>query len=129
MTALADHQDQTHNLLRRALGLPTAGGYIWDGQDLHGPCEACGRQAQLTAPPPLPEGTPVVDLVPDPHALDTAARTVRMLVDVLDQRRPPHQLRERVHPRVLRYVNALPSGHQRLPRRRPTAEPARRATP
>ena len=52
VTALADHQDQTHNLLRRALGLPTVGGYIWDGHDLHAACEACGHLPLLQAPPP-----------------------------------------------------------------------------
>jgi len=76
---------------------------------LHAPCETCGHQTPLAAPPRRPEGAPVVDVVADPSALRIAAATVRMLVDVLDQRRPPHQLRELAHPRVLRYLHALPS--------------------
>jgi len=80
-----------------------------DGRDLHAPCETCGHQTPLAAPPRRPEGAPVVDVVADPSALRIAAATVRMLVDVLDQRRPPHQLRELAHPRVLRYLHALPS--------------------
>ncbi|WP_345421179.1 Rv3235 family protein [Pseudonocardia xishanensis] len=45
----------------------------------------------------------------DADALHSAAQTVAMLVDVLDQRRSPRQVRDLVHPRVLRYLRALPA--------------------
>ncbi|GAA1860271.1 hypothetical protein GCM10009836_45520 [Pseudonocardia ailaonensis] len=83
--------------------------YVWDGYDLLEPCWECGHHLVLGIPAALPEGEPVVDVVPDRVALGIAARTVAMLVDVLDQRRPPRQVGDLVHPRVLRYLRAVPA--------------------
>ncbi|SDG81671.1 Rv3235 family protein [Pseudonocardia oroxyli] len=111
MTALADHEIHTQNRLRRALGLPTAGGYLWDGHTLHAACQTCGQLPPLQPPPAPPPGRPVVDIVPDHDALQTAARIVAALVEVIDQRRPVKQVADFVHPRVLRYVHTLPVDH------------------
>lgn len=109
MTITHDHEETTQDVLRKALGLAPSRVYIWDGRDLLQPCEGCGHHPIFESPAALPEGEPVVDVVPDRVALGTATRTVAMLVDVLDQRRSPRQVRDLVHPRVLRYLRAVPA--------------------
>lgn len=96
-----------YEVLRRALGLPAEHRYIWDGRELDGPCEHCGRTAQLQPPPPLPPGEPVVDVVPDPRLPRRAAHLVALTLQVIDRRRPERHIADRVHPRVLRYVRFL----------------------
>ncbi|GAA2849537.1 hypothetical protein GCM10010472_03170 [Pseudonocardia halophobica] len=111
-TALDQHEEHTQDLLRRALGLPVRRPYIWDGQDLHAPCVTCGHQSLPEHTRPIPQGTPVVDFVPDLAALRTAAVTTAMVVEVIDRRRPRRHIRDQVTPEVLRYIEALPTdGH------------------
>lgn len=111
MTALDDRQFQhTQNVLRRALGLPSAGGYIWDGHDLHRACEHCGQLPPLTPPPMPPTDPPVQDVVRDVAAPRTAALVLTLALQVVDRRRPESHIVKRVHPRVLRYVRYLAEG-------------------
>jgi hypothetical protein len=102
--------EETDNdlILRKALGLAPAKGYIWDGTDLIPVCPTCGHHPQAD-PRPLPEGVPAEDVRPDRAVLAAAERTTRLLVDVLDQRRPARQVRDLVAPRVLRYMAAAPT--------------------
>ncbi|SDH47319.1 Rv3235 family protein [Pseudonocardia oroxyli] len=109
MTITRDSEETTQDILRTALGLKPRYRYIWDGQELLGPCERCGHHPVVEEPTPLPAGDPVVDIVQDQEALREAAAVVAMLVDVLDQRRSPRQVRDLVNPRVLRYLAALPT--------------------
>jgi hypothetical protein len=104
------YREETDNdlILRKALGLPGVGGYVWDGKDLIPACPTCGHHPKIGAPP-MRTGTPTDDVVPDRFAMATAARTVRLLVDVLDQRRPPRQVADLAAPRVLRYIAAAPT--------------------
>ncbi|MCF7550919.1 Rv3235 family protein [Pseudonocardia sp. WMMC193] len=109
MTITHDHEETTQDILRGALGLTPRHRYIWDGKDLIEPCGECGHNPILYVPAPLPAGDPVTDVVPDPEALREASVTVTMLVEVLDQRRAARQVRDRVHPRVLPYLQAVPA--------------------
>ena len=52
----------------------------------------------------------MVDVVPDRAAFKAVLRTVVLLVDVLDQRRPAKCLGDLVEPLVLRYLRAVPAG-------------------
>ncbi|GAA1843798.1 hypothetical protein GCM10009836_23940 [Pseudonocardia ailaonensis] len=108
MTIAHDTEETTQDILRQALGLTPRRPYVWNGKDLLQPCQDCGHNPLLEIPAGLPAGDPVADVVPDREALKVATRTVSMLVDVLDQRRAPRLVRDRVHPRVLRYLQALP---------------------
>jgi hypothetical protein len=89
--------------LRRLRPVRTVG-----DQDVGGCCPACGHR--LGAVEPLLSEDPVVDVVPDRAAFKAALRAVVLLVDVLDQRRPPKHLGELVEPLVLRYLRAVPAG-------------------
>jgi hypothetical protein len=109
MTIAHDREETAEDVLRQALGLAPSRTYIWNGQDLLAPCEMCGHHPIYEAPAPLPQGDPVVDVVQDVEALRTAARTVALVVDVLDQSRSPRQVRDLVDPRVLRYLQAVPA--------------------
>jgi hypothetical protein len=108
MTITHDHEKITQDILRQALGLTPHHRY-WNGTDLVEPCHECGHNPILQMPAPLPTGDPVTDVVPDPEALREATATVAMLLDVLDQRRSPRLVRDRVNPRVLRYLQAVPA--------------------
>ncbi|MCE3554518.1 Rv3235 family protein [Pseudonocardia sp. RS11V-5] len=108
MTITHDSEETTQDILRTALGLKPSYRYVWDGQDLLVPCEMCGHHPVVEEPAPLPAGDLVVDVVQDRAVLRAASTTVAMLVDVLDQRRSPRQVRDLVDPRVLRYLAALP---------------------
>lgn len=77
-------------------------------QDVVGRCPMCGHH--LGAVEPLLPVDPVVDVVPNRAAFRAALRTVVLLVDVLDQRRPPKHLDDLVEPLVLRYLRAVPTG-------------------
>ena len=54
-------------------------------------------------------GDPTTDVVPDRAVLREASAVVAMLVEVLDQRRSARQVRDVVNPRVLRYLDAVPT--------------------
>jgi hypothetical protein len=108
-TAFDQHEEYTQDLLRRALGLPVSRTYIWDGHELHAPCDSCGHQPRPEHTRQMPHGTPVVDFVPDPHTLRAAAVTTVMLVEVIDRRRPHRHVRDRATPEVLRYIESLPT--------------------
>jgi len=108
MTTAHDHEEITQDILRQALGLTPRRSYLWTGTDLHGPCKECGC-SPIPRPAAFPHGDPVADVVPNREALKEASVTVVMLVDLLDQRRPPRLVRDRVHPRVLRYLQAVPT--------------------
>ncbi|GAA4535298.1 Rv3235 family protein [Pseudonocardia xishanensis] len=107
MTITHDSEETTQDALRQALDPVRA--WVWDGRELLPTCPTCGHRPDLPPPAPLPEGEPVIDVVADRAALREAARMVALLVDVMDQRRPPRQVRDLVHPRVLRYVAAVPA--------------------
>ncbi|MFR9806516.1 hypothetical protein ACL02T_30130 [Pseudonocardia sp. RS010] len=109
MTITYVSEETTQDILRQALGLAPKRAYLWNGQDLLAPCQECGHHPIFEEPASLPAGDPVVDVVQDQAALQEAARTVAMLVDVLDQRRSPRQMRDLVNPRVLRYMHAAPA--------------------
>jgi hypothetical protein len=109
MTITHDHEETTQDILRSALGLTPRHRYIWNGKDLIKPCGECGHHPILQVPAALPAGEPVADVVPDPEALRQATTTVAMLVEVLDQRRAARLVRDRIHPRVLRYLQAVPA--------------------
>ncbi|MFC5948379.1 Rv3235 family protein [Pseudonocardia lutea] len=109
MTQTLDHQETPHdNTLRRVLGLRPARAVVFDGEDFLDPCPTCGHRAPDVVPPELPPGDPVADVVLDRAAVGQAHRTVAMLMEVLDQRRPATQLADLVAPRVLRYLRAVP---------------------
>lgn len=97
------HQENREEDLRRLRPVRTVG-----DQDVGGCCPACGHR--LAAVEPLLSEDPVVDVVPDRAAFTAALRTVVLLVDVLDQRRPPKHLGDLVEPLVLRYLRAVPAG-------------------
>jgi hypothetical protein len=97
------HQENREEELRRLRPVRTVG-----DQDVGGCCPACGHH--LGAVEPLLSEDPMVDVVPDRAAFGTALRTVVLLVDVLDQRRPPKHLGDLVEPLVLRYLRAVPAG-------------------
>jgi hypothetical protein len=109
MTITPDREETTQDILRTALGLTPRYRYIWNGHELLGPCEMCGHHPVVEESEPLPPGDPVVDVVQDPVVLREASATVAMLVDVLDQRRSPRQVRDLVNLRVVRYLTALPT--------------------
>ncbi|GAA2884025.1 hypothetical protein GCM10010472_47640 [Pseudonocardia halophobica] len=106
MSQTLDHQEtpQDENMLRRVLGLRPVRTVVFDGEDFLDPCPTCGHRA----PAELPSGDPVTDVVLDRVAIGQAQRTVAMVVEVLDQRRPVKQLTDLVAPRVLRYLRAVP---------------------
>ncbi|OJG03725.1 hypothetical protein BG618_05219 [Pseudonocardia autotrophica] len=95
MTITHDTEETTQDILRQALGLTPRRPYVWNGKDLRQPCQECGHNPLLEIPAALPIGDPVADVVPDREALKVAARTVSMLVDVLDQRRAPRLILQR----------------------------------
>ena len=108
MSTLDTSKKITQDVLRRALGLPADWSYVWDVTCMLPARPAAIRrrsQHRRDCPraPPWSTSSPIRPLcvLPPPP--------LGMLVDVLDQRRPPHQLRELAHPRVLRYLKALPS--------------------
>ncbi|GAA1859575.1 hypothetical protein GCM10009836_44740 [Pseudonocardia ailaonensis] len=103
-------QEATDDELRRLLGLPLVRTVVYEHGEFTEACKACGHVPPTSIPPELPPGEPVVDVVQDPRALRTAARTVAWLVDVLDQRRPPKQVVNLAVPEVLRYLRAVPTG-------------------
>jgi hypothetical protein len=103
------HQDTDEEALRRLLGLGPARTVVYDDGELIERCPECGHwPPPIHEPVPLPPGEPVTDVVPDLSAMRAAVRTVRLLVDVLDQRRQPKQVADLAHPRVLRYLRAVP---------------------
>jgi hypothetical protein len=105
------HQDTDEEALRRFLWLGSDRTVLYDHGELIERCPECGHWPRpIHAPAPLPPGEPVTDVVPDVSAMRAAVWTVRLLVDVLDQRRPPKQVAELAHPRVLRYMRAVPVG-------------------
>jgi hypothetical protein len=110
-TAFDRHDEYTEALLREALGLTAVRIYVWDGKILHPACASCGHQPQPSYRRPVPQGTPVVDFVPDSPALRTAAVTVALL-EVIDGRRPTRHVRDRIVPEVLRYIESLPTDAQ-----------------
>jgi hypothetical protein len=82
------HQDTDEEALRRLLGLGPARTVVYDDGELIERCPECGHwPPPIHEPVPLPPGEPVTDVVPDLSAMRAAVRTVRLLVDVLDQRR------------------------------------------
>ncbi|MHA6793764.1 Rv3235 family protein [Pseudonocardia bannensis] len=98
----------SENTLRRVLGRRPVRMVVFDGEDFLDPCPTCGHRAPVAAPAELPPGDPVTDVPLDRAAIGQAQRTVVMLVEVLDQRRPAIQLTDLVAPRVLRYLRAVP---------------------
>lgn len=106
MTITPDREENTHGILRTAVGLEPR--WVWNASELVGRCPECGHHPAFEESVPLPAGDPVVDVVQDRAALREASATVAMLVDVLDQRRSPRQVRDLVNPRVIRYLRALP---------------------
>ncbi|GAA1251814.1 hypothetical protein GCM10009609_13960 [Pseudonocardia aurantiaca] len=77
---------------------------MFDGEDFLEPCPTCGHRP----PAELPPGDPVTDVPVDRAAVARAHRTVAMLLQVLDQRRPAKHIADLVAQRVLRYLRAVP---------------------
>lgn len=50
MTITHDSEETTQDILRTTLGLKPRYRYIWDGQDLLGPCEMCGHHPVVEEP-------------------------------------------------------------------------------
>ncbi|WP_345640610.1 hypothetical protein, partial [Pseudonocardia tropica] len=65
MTITHDSEEITQDILRTALGLKPRYRYIWNGQELRGPCEMCGHHPVIEEPALRPAGDPVVDVVQD----------------------------------------------------------------
>ncbi|GAA4689315.1 hypothetical protein GCM10023215_26920 [Pseudonocardia yuanmonensis] len=108
MSQTLDHKETpSENTLRRVLGLRPVRTVVFDGDDFLDPCPTCGHRAPVDAPAGLPPGDPVSDVPLDRVAIQHAQRTVVLLVEVLDQRRPATQLTDLVAPRVLRYLRAM----------------------
>jgi len=107
MTITRDREETTQDILRTALGARAPLGVDRRGTGRALP--ECGHHPIFEEPAPLPTGEPVTDVVQDRAALREASATVALLVDVLDQRRPPRQVRDLVNPRVIRYLHALPA--------------------
>ncbi|MCE0763490.1 hypothetical protein LWC35_11330 [Pseudonocardia kujensis] len=109
MSQTLDHKETPHDdTLRRVLGLRPVRTVVFDGEGFLDPCPTCGHRAPADPLPELPPGDPVTDVPLDRAAILQAHRTVAMLVEVLDQRRPAKQLTDLVAPRVLRYLRAMP---------------------
>ncbi|WP_214368328.1 Rv3235 family protein [Pseudonocardia sp. H11422] len=109
MSQTLDHKETPHaDTLRRVLGLRPVRTVVFDGENFLDPCPTCGHRAPAGAPPELPPGEPVTEVPLDHAAIRQAHRTVAMLVEVLDQRRPAKQLTDLVALRVLRYLRAVP---------------------
>ncbi|MCF7553760.1 Rv3235 family protein [Pseudonocardia sp. WMMC193] len=68
-------------------------------------CPTCGQIAERT---PVPVGPLVRDLVPSADAIRTAFRTLALLMEVLDGRRPWRQVAHLAVPEVGRYLRAAP---------------------
>jgi len=72
------------------------------------PCPTCGHVAERAPEPVVHVGPLVRDLVPTADAVRTAFRTLVLLMEVLDGRRPWRQVAHLAVPEVGRYLRAAP---------------------
>ncbi|MGM0724200.1 MAG: Rv3235 family protein, partial [Actinomycetota bacterium] len=72
------------------------------------PCPTCGHIAEQDPEPTVSVGPLVRDLIPSSDAVRTAFRTLALLMEVLDGRRPWRQVAHLAVPEVGRYLRAAP---------------------
>lgn len=72
------------------------------------PCPTCGHIAERYPEPTVSVEPLVRDLVPSADAVRTAFRTLALLMEVLDGRRPWRQVAHLAMPEVGRYMRAAP---------------------
>jgi len=72
------------------------------------PCPNCGHVTEEPPVPPVAPLPPVRDLVPSADGIRTAFRTMVLLMEALDGRRPWRQVAHLAVPGVGRYLRAAP---------------------